>query len=162
MDSKYSIRRATFCDVEAICVLIKKHPRELLIPRPIADILQNIDRFLVCFESDKLVGTISWQFIPEPGIPKQPCMEIVSLAVDTKRHLQGIGKALVQDVLERSRIYSPLQVVALTLKTEFFEKLGFVQIDKREIMPKIYYGCLECSKYNDPFTCPEQAVRLQL
>ena len=51
------IRPAEFIDAETIFSLIKSYPEELL-PRPMSDIVQNIDRFLVCEARGKVVGTV--------------------------------------------------------------------------------------------------------
>ena len=76
----FKIRLAEFTDAQAISDLIKSYPDELL-PRPISDIIQNIDRFLVCERKGKIVGTIAWQIMPEIGAPRRASVEIRSLAV---------------------------------------------------------------------------------
>jgi len=154
------IRPAGFEDAEAIFRLIKSYPNELL-PRPISDIVQNIDRFLVCCEdSDEVVGTISWQILPEIGAPRDPSVEIASLAVAPDQRRCGIGRALVEKAIERIRFLHPTQVVVLTFTPAFFATLGFKEVPKQSLMHKIYLGCANCTKYDSPFNCPETAMSL--
>ena len=36
------------------------------------------------------------------------------------------------------------------------------EIPKEKLMHKIYMGCLNCSKYDSPFTCPEIAMVMEM
>jgi amino-acid N-acetyltransferase len=55
-----------------------------------------------------------------------------------------------------------MQIIALTFAPDFFRKLGFKEIPKRKLMHKIYMGCINCAKYDSPFTCPEIAMGLTM
>lgn len=157
----YKIRPAGFEDTEAVFNLIKKYPEELL-PRPISDLVQNIDRFLVCEIDGKVAGTVSWQILPEIGKPRNPSVEIKSLAVEESYRKSGIGRALVQGVIDRIKLLHPSQIIVLTFSPGFFRKLGFKEIPKEKLMHKIYMGCINCTKYDSPFTCPEIAMALDM
>ena len=155
----YVIRPAEFKDADGIFRLIKSYPEELL-SRSISDIVQNIDRFLVGELEGKIVGTVSWQILPEIGASSQPSVEVKSLAVKKTLRKTGIGRALALGAIERIKPFHPLQIIALTFAPDFFRKLGFKQIPKAKLMHKIYMGCVNCSKYDSPFTCPEIAMGL--
>ncbi|MDD4871437.1 MAG: GNAT family N-acetyltransferase [Kiritimatiellae bacterium] len=157
----YITRSAEFRDAEKIFSLIKTFPAELL-PRSISDIAQNIDRFIVCEMKNKVVGTISWQILPEIGMPRHPSIEIQSLAIEKKHHKSGIGRALVNEAIKRIKPLHPHQIIALTFSPDFFRKMGFREVPKQQLMHKIYMGCINCSKYNSPFTCPEIAMTLTI
>lgn len=157
----HTIRSAGFEDVEAIFDFIKKYPKELL-PRPVSDIVQNIDRFLVCDFEGRVAGTVSWQILPEIGSPRYPSVEIKSLAVEENCRKSGIGRALVQGAIDRIKLLHPSQIIALTFSPDFFGKLGFREVPKEKLMHKIYMGCINCTKYDSPFTCPEIAMVLEL
>ena len=155
----YRIRAADFEDAVSIFNLVKRYPEELL-PRPISDIVQNIDRFLVCESNGRTVGTVSWQILPEIGAPKRPSVEIKSLAVDESCRQTGAGRSLARAAIERIRVLHPSQIIALTFSPGFFRKLGFKEVPKEKLMHKIYMGCINCTKYDSPFTCPETAMVL--
>lgn len=153
------IRPAGFEDAEAIFALIREYPEELL-PRPICDIVQNIDRFLVCELDGAVVGTISWQILPEIGAPRDPSVEIKSLAVEKSMRKGGRGGALLDSALDHIAALHPAQVIVLTFAPEFFQKAGFIKTPKEKLMHKIYMGCITCTKYDSPFSCPEIAMTL--
>lgn len=151
------ITLAGFEDAQGIFSLIRDYPEELL-PRPLGDILQNIDRFLICKQGDRLAGCVSWQILPEVGSATSPSVEIKSLAVRKDLRGSGIGSSLVQEAIRRVGCLHPSQVIVLTFTPAFFAKLGFVEVPKTQLMHKIYMGCVNCSKYDSPFTCPEVAM----
>lgn len=157
MKRSYVIRNAGFGDASAIFALIKKNPREL-VPRSISNIIQNIDRSLVCEYRKKIVGTVSWAILPEIGKAAHPTIEIKSLAVDRTFRGRGLGRALVEAAIDRVGLLAPEHVIVLTFTPDFFRRFGFVEIAKETIMHKLYTGCLNCTKYDSPFTCPEVAM----
>ena len=159
MKKGYKVRPAGFEDAVGIFKLIKAFPQELL-SRPLSDIVQNIDRFIVCEHKGTVVGTVSWQILPEIGAPRNPSVEVKSLAVAKGHHKAGIGSALVQAAVERIRATHPAEIVVLTFTPDFFRKLGFKETPKETLMHKIYAGCINCSKYDSPWLCPEVAMVL--
>jgi N-acetylglutamate synthase-like GNAT family acetyltransferase len=56
----------------------------------------------------------------------------------------------------------PQRIIALTFAPAFFRRMGFVEIPKDRLMHKIYMGCINCTRYDSPFTCPEIAVGLDV
>lgn len=157
----FLVRPAAFLDVSSIFTLIRNQPEEL-VARSRNDILQNIDRALVAEKDGKVVGTASWAVLPEPSSAKHPSMEIKSVAVDAGVRGLGVGRALVQEALSRIEPLRPEQVIVLTFVPEFFRKFGFSEVPKDKLMHKIYSGCLNCTRYDSPFTCPEIAMSLML
>jgi N-acetylglutamate synthase-like GNAT family acetyltransferase len=155
------IRPAVLKDAEQIFNLIRSH-KDDLISRPIGDIIQNIDRFVVCESAERVVGCAAWQILPEIGEPERASVEIQSVAVhqDYRRH--HIGTRIVSTILENIRRFQPAQVIVLTFAPEFFGSLGFKVIPKTQVMHKLYMGCINCTKHANPFTCPEIAMALDL
>jgi N-acetylglutamate synthase-like GNAT family acetyltransferase len=41
---------------------------------------------------------------------------------------------------------------------EFFRRFGFAEVPKEKLMHKLYTGCVNCTRYDNPFTCPEIAM----
>ncbi|MBU1693406.1 MAG: GNAT family N-acetyltransferase [Verrucomicrobia bacterium] len=155
----YHVREAGFVDAPAIFAIIKRHPDEL-VPRPLSDIIQNIDRFLVAEVNRTVVGCAAWGILPEIGQAKHPTIEIKSVAVDRTHRGTGLGCALVEAAIRRVKKLKPEMVIVLTFTPEFFRRFGFSEVPKESIMHKLYTGCLNCSKYDSPFTCPEVAMGL--
>lgn len=157
----FNVRNAGFTDTAAIFALIKKNPKEL-VPRSPSDIVQNIDRFLVCEHGGEIAGVVSWAILPEIGRAAHPTVEIKSLAVDKSFRKKGLGRRLVEAAIKRVKMLQPEQIIVLTFTPDFFRKFGFVEISKVTIMHKLYSGCINCTKYDSPFTCPEVAMSLSL
>ena len=68
----------------------------------------------------------------------------------------------MEAAIERVRALHPEQILVLTFTPDFFALFGFKRIAKETIMHKLYTGCVNCSKYDSPFTCPEVAMGLML
>lgn len=151
------IRKASFSDGPAIFRRIKAHPEEL-VPRPISDIMLNIDRFLIAELDGEIVGTASWAVLPELDPAKNPSIEIQSVSVREDQQKHGLGRRLVEAALARVAEFQPDQIIVLTFTPPFFASLGFTPISKDKILYKLYKGCMNCSKYDNPLTCPEVAM----
>ncbi len=151
------IRAASLKDAEKIFALIHRNA-ELLIPRSMGNIVENIDRFLVAELGEDIVGCAAFQVHPEIGQPEAATVEIVSVAVRAPYRRRGIGRMLVEGISSRVRDFNPREVIVLTFAPEFFTTLGFHEVPKTKVMHKLYTGCINCMKHADPFTCPEIAM----
>lgn len=156
-----TVRRATLKDAEKIYALIRLNSDQL-VPRSMGNIVEAIDRFFIAEADGEMVGSAAYQIHPEIGDPEAAAVEIVSVAVKSMFRRKGIGRALVEAVIEAVKAFSPREVVVLTFAPEFFGSLGFVEIPKTKIMHKLYTGCINCTKHADPFTCPELAMVLKV
>jgi amino-acid N-acetyltransferase len=156
----YDIRPATFMDARAVYHLIRENT-ENLVPRAMSDVVQNTDRFLVAIgDGGRVVGTVAFAILPEIGDPSRTSVEIQSVCVEESFRRHGIGRALVVAQLRRIHALHPAQVIVLTFTPPFFAQIGFREIDKTTLMHKIYMGCINCTKHESPFTCPEIAMAL--
>ena len=85
--------------------------------------------------------------------------EVRSLAVRPEAHGQGLGRILVERVLDDARELGLGRVIALTREVAFFARVGF-SLAKRESMPrKVWTDCVRCPKRH---ACDEVAVTLDL
>ena len=157
----YLIRPAILKDAEQIFNLIRTH-KDDLISRPMGDIVQNIDRFVVCEADGRVVGSAAWQILPEIGEPERASVEIQSVAVHEAHRRHHIGTRIVSNILESIRRFQPAQAIVLTFAPQFFGSLGFRVIPKTQVMHKLYMGCINCTKHANPFTCPEIAMAIDL
>jgi len=157
----FTIRAAKLADTERIFALIHLN-RDMLVPRSVGNIVENIDRFFVAECGGEMCGCASYQVHPEIGAPESATVEIQSVAVKTAFRRRGIGRALVETVASRAADFSPKEVLVLTFAPEFFRSLGFSEIPKTQVMHKLYTGCINCTKHTDPFTCPEIAMTREI
>ena len=156
-----TVRAATLGDAKAIYSLIDRH-REELVPRSLGNIVEAIDRFVVAECGGDVVGCAAYQVHPEIGDAEAATVEIVSVAVEGPSRRRGIGRRLVEAVVEGVRRFRPREVMVLTFAPGFFSRLDFEQVPKTEIMHKLYTGCINCTKHMNPYTCPEVAMRRRL
>lgn len=153
----FTVRQATLRDAEKIFALIHLN-RDLLVPRAIGNIVENIDRFVVAEVGGELAGCAAFQVHPEIGDPLAATVEIQSVAVRAPYRRRGIGRAIVESVVECVSAFAPHEVLVLTFAPGFFTSLGFHEIPKTKVMHKLYTGCINCTKHTNPFTCPEIAM----
>ena len=153
----FTLRSARLADAERIFSLIRSHS-DLLVPKPMGDIVASIDRFVVAEADDGIIGCATYSILPEIGAAERATAEVQSVAVSAPYRKAGVGRALVESVLKRIESFSPADALVLTFAPGFFSKLGFVEIPKSKVMHKLYSGCMHCTKHADPFTCPEMAM----
>ena len=158
----FTVRPARCEDARAIHALIRRHS-DALLARSIGNVLENLDRFLVAEAAGgTVVGALAYGLWPEIGDESRTSAELQSVCVEASWRRRGVGRALALAQIERLRALHVGQIVVLTYAIGFFESLGFRAIDKRTIMYKLYTGCVNCPKHENPFTCPESAMALPL
>lgn len=162
MSKKGKIRRARFQDVEAIYDVIRENPEEV-VPRSFQNLAQNFDRFFVYERQGQILGVISWQPLPILNL-KNPdwAIEIISFSVKKPYQKQGIGHLLLERILKEIEKYKPHRILVLTFYPEYFRAFGFRKTSKEKLYSKIYVGCLNCTKYKSPLTCPEVAMEIKI
>jgi len=154
-------RPATLADAVPIYTLIQDHQDDLIV-RPMSDVIMNIDRFHVCEDAGRVIACAAWKILPEVGDPSKASVEIQSVAVSKSYRRHNVGSRLIRAMLARVEGFAPTQAIVLTFVPEFFRSLGFREVPKTSLMHKIYMGCINCTKYSNPFTCPEIAMALDL
>src|SRR5205823_6394883 len=81
--------------------------------------------------------------------------EIRSLAVADEAKTKGVGRKLVEALVEEARHYELDAVFAFTYVAEFFEKVGFHTVERGVLPLKAWKDCLRCPKFH---ACDEIAV----
>ncbi|MGB5232446.1 MAG: N-acetyltransferase [Desulfoprunum sp.] len=145
------IRAARMEDVKNIHALINSFAGDgLLLPRSISSLYDKLRDFVVYIDDDEmLVGVCALQ------ITWDNLAEIRSLAVDRSLQGRGIGSQLVRICLDEAARLGIERVFTLTYQPGFFRKLGFRDIDKKNLPHKIWSDCLHCHKFPD---CDEDAL----
>lgn len=144
------IRNATMVDVRPIHSLLNTYAKQgLLLGRSISSIYDNLRDFLVCEIDGEVVGVCALHIVWED------LAEIRSLAVAESAQKKGIGRHLVENCLEEAQAYEIKKIFSLTYQDGFFRKLGFYDIDKKDLPHKIWSDCLHCPNFPD---CDENAL----
>ncbi|WP_448567820.1 argininosuccinate lyase [Thalassotalea ganghwensis] len=127
-----SVRHAKMTDVDNILSLTNYWAEQgEILHRSRDNIIHDIQNFVVAELDGEVVGCASL-YIYQTGLA-----EIRSLAVASHAQHQGQGKALVQYLLEFAHQMALQQVIVLTYLPEYFQTLGFVEIDKTQLAANI-------------------------
>jgi len=74
--------------------------------------------------------------------------EVRSLVVSKKFRGLNLGRKLVESCIQEGRKLQLQQILSLTYQREFFEKLGFKEIEKENIPEhKIWADCIRCKHF---------------
>ncbi|MBW1926564.1 MAG: N-acetyltransferase [Deltaproteobacteria bacterium] len=149
------IRKAKISDARSIHVLVTHFADQgLLLPRSLSEIYDHLRDYTVMEASDNnIVGCVAL------NICWEDLAEVKSLAVREDYQEQGIGRRLVEHCLSEAIALGVYRVFTLTYQPKFFEKLGFILVDKSLLPHKIWADCIRCPKFPD---CDEIALLVEL
>ena len=136
------LRRAKIKDVPQIVQLINHYAgKGEMLGRSQSQVFNVLRDYVVIEENGRLVGCgalhVIWNDIAE----------IRSLAIAPERVGQGLGKRIVEYLVEDARGLELPRVFILTYKPEFFAKLKFEPVDKKDLPHKVWKDCLNCPKF---------------
>lgn len=146
-------------DTPHIAALVNRFAAQnLMLPRTEASIAETVQDWVVAYAPDNP------QAPPVVGcgalVPlTETLVELRSLAVDESQHGKGLGSQLVLKLVEMARARGYPQICALTLREDFFIRLGFQLVDRWSISPKVWQACIYCPKFH---RCDEVAVLMDL
>jgi amino-acid N-acetyltransferase len=144
------IRRARPSDAPAIHALIHRYAgTDLLLPRPLADIYERIRDFWVAVDGGQVVGCAALR------IWWHDLAEVRSLAVAPGAGGHGHGAKLVDAVAAEATRFGVRNLFALTRIPGWFERNGFVTVDRAVLYHKVWGDCASCPKRT---ACDEVAM----
>jgi len=148
------LRRTKLSDVEEIMSLINGFAEQgLMLPRSRNTLYEHLREFLVIESDQKIIAVGALHIIWDD------LAEIRALAVSQDYQGQGLGKMLVQALLQEAREIECPKVFTLTYQPGFFERCGFTLTDKEEMPHKVWKECIHCVKFPN---CDENAMILNL
>ncbi len=148
------IRAAREHDVIEIAALINHYAAlGQMLPRKEESVYQNIGEFIVAEANYKVIACGALHRWDDESA------EVRSLSVAEEYAGQGLGKQIVNRLLDQGIARGFDYAFALTLQVVFFEKLGFNVVKKSVLPQKVWGDCIIC-----PFlyNCHETAVLKQL
>lgn len=83
--------------------------------------------------------------------------EVRSVAVHPQLQRKGIGRLLVQDLIEDARNLGAAHVFTFTLAPGFFSSLSFCAVDRDTLSPVVWAECSKCPKF---YKCDEVGMML--
>ncbi len=144
------IRKAAMRDIGPILDLINGYAAKgIMLPRTEFEVSEDIRDFSVIRSGGRLVGCGALHFYT-PSIG-----EIRSLAVSEDSKTHGIGRRLIETLVEEANSYTLDAVFAFTYVAGFFRKMGFQEVERGELPLKVWKDCVRCPKFQ---CCDEIAV----
>lgn len=149
--ARVQVRPARIADMRDVEPLIRVFASDnLMLPKELDQLTRTFREFVVAVdEEDYVIGCGALRVYTE-GLA-----EICSLAVDPLYQRGGVGRKLVDALVEEARALGLTDVFALTLRPEFFAKLGFEVVTKELFPLKVWADCRNCPKLH---ACDEIAV----
>lgn len=126
---------------------------QIMLSRSLPELYECVREFLVADENGAVVGCGALKLY------SAELAEIRSLCVDSGVKSHGLGRALIERLLEEADRLKLKTVFALTVVPAFFTKLGFREGPRERFPSKIWRDCLHCSRY---FHCNEKTVVYEL
>ena len=145
------VRRARISDMSQVAPLINGFAaRGLMLPKTEEQLYRTFREFVLAFdENGRVIGCAGLRvYGPQLG-------ELCALAVDERAHGRGVGRLLVEAIVEQAADLGIRTVFAMTLEDGFFHRLGFRTVQKELFPQKVVSDCAVCPKRN---ACPEITV----
>lgn len=151
----FTMRAARISDMRQVLVLVNGFARDnLMLPKTYDQLARHFREFVVAVDAeDRVLGCGALR------VYSDELAEIASLAVDEAFHGAGIGRRLVERLIQEARGLSLATVFALTLQESFFHRLGFRTVPREDFPGKVWADCRSCPKLH---ACDEIAVALGL
>ncbi len=144
------VRPALVADVKPILSLVNELAvRQVMLPRSPASVIENIRDFFIAEVDGVLAGcgalAVTWTDIAE----------IRSLAVHPDRQKHGVGRTLVDALVNDAHRLGIPRLFAFTYVPDFFHKVGFVVCQHEDLPHKVFNDCTHCPKF---LACDEIAM----
>lgn len=146
------IRKAVMTDIPAAHQVINDYAAQgLMLRRPIMMLYESVRDFCIAVdeETNEVIGVgalhMMWHDLAE----------VRSLAVKPGITKKGVGRAIVEFLVDEAYALGLKRVFALTYQQGFFEKLGFAVVQKESMPQKVWKECVYCDKFD---ACDEIAM----
>jgi len=124
----------------------------LMLPKARLKLYENIRDFWVAESDGALAGCGAMHVIWfDLG-------EVRSLAVAEPYQKYGVGRRIVERLLSDATELKLPRIFALTYQAAFFERMGFIEVDKATMPQKVWGECMDCPKFPN---CDETALVLE-
>lgn len=140
----HQIRKPKLAEVAGIKALLDAAAaRGDVLARPILELYETARDFFVYVDEQGVGGCCALH------IDMLDLAEIRSLVVREDLRGRNIGARLIQACLDEAQEYDVARIFTLTRIPDYFKKLGFADIEKRELPHKVYMDCARCPQFPD-------------
>ncbi|MCY3661053.1 MAG: GNAT family N-acetyltransferase [Caldilineaceae bacterium] len=156
----YRLEKARVEDAPRLQALVARYAaQDVMLPRTVESIVQTLPDWVVAAAETparaarQVIGGVCLTALASE------LAEVRSLVVAPDWQGEGIGRQLVERIIEMARARGYQQLCALTLVPEFFLGMGFRPVEVADISPKVWVDCQHCPKYE---CCDEYALVMDL
>ncbi len=127
------VRPAETRDIKAIRELIDLYAlQRRLLTKETVTLYESVQEFTVAEHQGRVVGCgalhVMWEDLAE----------VRTLAVLEEFRGKGVGKRMLEEIIERARRIGVKRLFCLTFETKFFARHGFTEIDGAPVDPDVY------------------------
>ncbi len=132
------VRRARTSDVRAIRRLVDLYTRDrALLHKATVTLYEDVQEFWVAERAGETIGCGALHVLWED------LAEVRTLAVAPEARGQGVGHALLAQLLTTARELGVHRVFCLTFEVDFFRRHGFEVIDGAPVEPRVFEQLLQ-------------------
>ena len=137
------VRPAAIGDVPTLHDLLERYAAKgNLLPRTFSELYRHLRDFFVIEIDGKVVACGALEIFTED------LGEVRSLVVDEAHERRGLGRLMVERIVDEARTIGLTRLMALTYVPTFFHKLGFQTVAMDTLPEKVWGVCVKCYKYN--------------
>lgn len=135
--------KAKLSDIAKMQEVVKPEVEKgIILFRSSDEMATNIRSYILAKEEDEIIGFGALHFHADD------LAEVRSLVVKEGFRGQGVGKGIVQALLNEGEAMDVKKVFTLTYQKPFFESVGFSEIPKESLPPhKIWADCIKCKHF---------------
>jgi amino-acid N-acetyltransferase len=127
------IRPARTSDIKGIRALIDAFAlQRRLLNKETVTLYESVQEFTVAVEDGVVVGCGALHILWED------LAEVRTVAVAEHLHGKGVGRKILDSIIERAKTIGVERIFCLTFETEFFGSLGFKEIEGTPVEPDVY------------------------
>jgi len=143
--------KAKLSDIALMQELVKEEVQKgIILFRSSDEMATNIRSYILAKDDDAIIGFGALHF------HAFDLAEVRSLIVDKNYQGKGIGRGIVEALLEEGKNLGVKKIFTLTYVKGFFESLGFKEIPKESLPAhKIWADCIKCKHFP---VCDEVAL----
>jgi amino-acid N-acetyltransferase len=132
--TQISVRRARTGDVRSMVALVNAYARDrILLGKELVTLFEDVQEFRVAVApDDTVIGCgalhVMWEDLAE----------VRTLAVDQDWRKHGVGRLLLEALIDQAREVGVRRLFCLTFEVDFFARHGFHPIDGTPVEPEVY------------------------
>ncbi|MCX7781463.1 MAG: N-acetyltransferase [Negativicutes bacterium] len=144
------LRKATFRDVEPVLNIINQYAEKgMMLARSRNTLYETLRDFIVAEDNGQVIGVGALHLIWDA------LAEVRSLAVTPEATGKGVGRQIVEALIDEAKQLGIETLFTLTYQREFFARLGFHEVPKEQLSHKVWKDCINCPKFPN---CDEIAM----